>query len=109
MDGVRDIFPDEDRRDAALVRLGRRVSLDLAERNGRKRGIYYRPRRLTPTPAQLRVIEAISHGVGNRGAAELLGLSPDTVKTHLKQASRLLGAKDRAHLVALALRLRLIQ
>lgn len=103
-------WPDEDRRDAALVRVSRRVSFDVAEQNGHGRNrSYVQPRRLTPTQGQLRVIEAISHGVGNRGAAELLGISPETVKAHLRQASRMMGAKDRTHLVALALRLRLIQ
>lgn len=56
------------------------------------------------TAQEKRVIEAVSHGVGNKGAAQILGLSEETIKSHLKHASIKLKAKDGRHLVANAMR-----
>lgn len=56
------------------------------------------------TPHQIRVIEAASHGMTNNDIAEILGVSLESVKHHLKNASRILKAKNRAHLVANAMR-----
>ena len=87
-------WPDPDRRDAALLRCLERT---------------YRSQHLVqPTPSQLRVLAALSHGVDQRGAAELLGITFETVKTQLRDAKRRLGCKTTAHAVAEALRRDLI-
>jgi hypothetical protein len=42
-------------------------------------------------------------GLPNQQIAERLGICEDTVKSHVKAVFRKLGARDRAHAVALAL------
>jgi DNA-binding NarL/FixJ family response regulator len=42
-------------------------------------------------------------GLGNKGIAERLCISEDTVRSHVKAIFRKLGARDRAHAVALGL------
>ena len=58
--------------------------------------------------AELRTLEAMSRGVGIRGAADLVGYSTYTVQDHLVQARRVLQAKNTTHAVAEALRRGLI-
>lgn len=90
------LMPDPDRRDDALERI--QATIDLADR------IW--PTHVLPhlTPGQTRVVEALSHGLGYSGAAEVLGMSEHTVQTHVKRAMRSMRAKNQAHLVAEALR-----
>jgi DNA-binding NarL/FixJ family response regulator len=49
------------------------------------------------------VLDEMMLGLGNRAIATRLCISEDTVKTHVKAVFRKLGARDRAHAVALAL------
>lgn len=51
---------------------------------------------------ELEVLGRVSEGETNPQISAALGLSEDTVKTHLRRAFRKLGARDRAHAVALA-------
>ncbi len=62
------------------------------------------PAREKPTPAQLRVISAISHGMNLKETAEILGISWETAKTHIRNAKLRTVAKTTAHLVAICLR-----
>lgn len=62
--------------------------------------------RLSPREAD--VARLLAEGLSNRQIARGLGLSEATVKSYLSQLFEKLGASDRAHAVALALRSRLI-
>jgi DNA-binding CsgD family transcriptional regulator len=65
-----------------------------------------------PVPAERRrltnrereVLSVLASGASLREISEQLSLSPHTVKTHLRNAVRRLGARHRAHAIALALR-----
>lgn len=61
------------------------------------------------TPGQVRILEALSHGMGYKGAADLLGLSPETIKWQAQGARYRLRAKNTTHAVAIALRKGLIK
>jgi DNA-binding CsgD family transcriptional regulator len=50
------------------------------------------------TPAESRVVELISEGHSNRSAAGELGVSPNTVNTHLRAVFRKLDVKSRVQL-----------
>ncbi len=56
------------------------------------------------TPRQREILQAFADGYTADQVADRLGLSPQTVRTHAKLALPRLGAKDRAHAVAIALR-----
>lgn len=56
------------------------------------------------TPRQREVLQLFADGLSPEQAARRLGLSPDTVRTHAKASLPRLGARDRAHAVAIALR-----
>lgn len=56
------------------------------------------------SPREIEVVELAAEGLGNVEIARRLGLSALTVKSHLARMTRRLGARDRAHLVLLALR-----
>jgi DNA-binding NarL/FixJ family response regulator len=58
-------------------------------------GTPYGPRPLGLTAQQQRILELVATGLSNRAIAGELGISPDTVKTHLAAAMRLLDAGDR--------------
>jgi DNA-binding NarL/FixJ family response regulator len=58
---------------------------------------------------ELQVIELIADGKTNKEIASVLGISGETVKSHLKRLYEKLGASDRAQAVAIALRQRLIE
>jgi DNA-binding CsgD family transcriptional regulator/PAS domain-containing protein len=53
-------------------------------------------------PAEVRVFELIAAGISGRGAAEALGISPSTVKTHTVRLFDKLGVHTRAELVRFA-------
>jgi DNA-binding NarL/FixJ family response regulator len=71
---------------------------------------------LTPTTAstawntlsgrEQEVIELLAAGLNGEQIAARLVLSPETVKTHVRNAMQRLGARTRAHAVALAIRAR---
>lgn len=56
------------------------------------------------SPRELDVLKFVSNGCANTEIAELLGVSLNTVKNHLKAIFEKMGAADRAEAVALALR-----
>ena len=60
------------------------------------------------TLIQRTVLQGMSQGRSNRDIANALGISEDAVKSHAAGLYRKLGARDRAHAVALGLRQRLI-
>ena len=61
------------------------------------------------TGREMEILQLIANGMSTDEAATALERSPATVKTHIRSAFKKLGANHRAHAVALALRLRLIQ
>ncbi|WP_439816734.1 response regulator [Zavarzinia sp. CC-PAN008] len=61
------------------------------------------------TARELEILEHLAEGRANKTIAATLSLSEDTVKAHLKHLYEKLGAADRAHAVALALRQDLIR
>lgn len=65
-------------------------------------------KRMSLTPRELSVLRLASNGHRIRRIAELLQLGEETVRSHTKKAQVKLGAKDRAHAVAEALRHQLI-
>jgi DNA-binding NarL/FixJ family response regulator len=56
------------------------------------------------TPAELDVVALLPKGMPNREIAHELGISENTVKTHLRHALRKLGVRDRAQAAALVVR-----
>ena len=58
----------------------------------------------TLTPRELEVVRAIVSGMTNGEIADVLCLSPFTVKTHANRAMTKVGARDRAQLVTFAVR-----
>jgi DNA-binding NarL/FixJ family response regulator len=55
------------------------------------------------SPREREVLDEVLAGFGNKVIAQRLCISEDTVKSHVKAIFRKLGARDRAHAVALAL------
>ena len=56
------------------------------------------------TPREQEVLELLVEGMSNIEIGQCLFLSPKTVKSHLTFMSRKIHAKNRTHLVVLALR-----
>ena len=88
-------WPDPDRRDDALLRC-------LCDTHRHELASEL-------TPMQRRILEAASHGLDADGIATLVGVTQESVKTHLKLARRCLRAKNTTHAVAEALRRQLIR
>ncbi len=61
------------------------------------------------TPRELDVLRHLAGGNRNRDIADLLSISEETVKAHLKHVMDKLGASDRTQAVAIALRRGIIQ
>ena len=55
------------------------------------------------TPRELDVAAAVSRGLKNNSIADLLGISLETVKTHVGNAMDKLGARDRTQMAVTAL------
>lgn len=70
----------------------------LASRNRRTKGPF------GLTLQEMRVVELLPRGLTNRMIGEELGITEDTVKTHLRHALRKLKARDRVEAAAIALR-----
>ena len=60
----------------------------------------YYPRELNEQ--HLRVIALVAEGLGNADIGKRLHITEDTVKTHLQGIFKLLGVRNRAHLVNVA-------
>jgi DNA-binding NarL/FixJ family response regulator len=60
------------------------------------------PQRITRR--QREILQFFADGLSTDDAAGRLGLSPETIRTHAKACLGRLGARDRAHAVAIALR-----
>jgi DNA-binding NarL/FixJ family response regulator len=56
------------------------------------------------TDAETKVLRLVARGLGNKDIGEQLGVASGTVKMHLHSVYSKLGASDRAHAVALAVR-----
>src|SRR4051794_26212257 len=61
------------------------------------------------TPREREVLALLAEGLTSADAAAQLGLSAETIETHVRRALRKLGARSRTHAVALALRLELLE
>jgi DNA-binding NarL/FixJ family response regulator len=61
------------------------------------------------TKRQLQILQLLANGESTTFAARQLDLSEETVKTHTKNALARLGARNRTHAVAIALRESLIE
>lgn len=61
-----------------------------------------------PTRRELEVISLLALGATGEQIATRLVVSPETVRTHIRNAMEKLGASTRAHLIAIAVRERLI-
>ena len=55
------------------------------------------------TPRELEVASGVARGLKNNAIATLLGLSVETVKTHVGNAMDKLGARDRTQMAVMAL------
>ncbi|MFD0358273.1 response regulator transcription factor [Streptomyces sp. NPDC127110] len=60
-------------------------------------------------PRPLQIMKLVATGMDNHEIADRLFLSPNTVKTHLAHAFRVLRARNRSHAVALCLTYGLIE
>jgi DNA-binding CsgD family transcriptional regulator len=99
VDEIERLWPDPDRRDAALDRLRSRVVHDRARPN----------ERIELNRRELGVLQALASGLSPAEAGVALGISHGTVKGYLKSARRMLGAKNTTQAVALAMRRGLIR
>lgn len=61
------------------------------------------------TLREVQVLECLADGLGNKEIARRLSLSEETVKSHVSNIYEKLGASDRAHAVAIALRMKIIE
>jgi PAS domain S-box-containing protein len=61
------------------------------------------------TPREREVVRLVALGADTRGIAAELSLSPETVRTHVRNAMTKTGAHTRAHLVALLLADRMLE
>ncbi len=64
--------------------------------------------RSTLSVREMHILEALADGLSNKMIARSLSITEETVKSHLKKVYEKLGASDRAHAVAIALRQNLI-
>jgi len=69
-------------------------------------GMGLRPVRSTLTDREWEVLDMLSGGASNEDISRVLVLSPETVRTHLKNLYRKLEVRSRADAVAAAMRLR---
>jgi DNA-binding CsgD family transcriptional regulator len=60
------------------------------------------------TPRELAVLRLVSLGKDTSEIANMLGIGEETVRTHLKKVQNKLGANNRAHAAAEAIRQQLM-
>lgn len=70
---------------------------------------YHLERQLQPTPRQLEILREIAYGKQNKTIAHERNLSVQTIRNHLTDLYRRLGASGRAHAVTLAIQRGLIK
>lgn len=56
------------------------------------------------SPRERQVLQLIADGITAQGVAAIIGCSTSMVRSHIDQLKRKLGARNRSHLVALAMR-----
>ena len=61
------------------------------------------------SPRQRQILESITRGLSNAQIALLLGISPESVKTHVANLFGKIGAANRSEAVAIALRAHLLK
>ena len=61
------------------------------------------------TPREVEVLRHVVEGNGNRGIGEILRISEETVKVHIKHIMEKLGARDRSQAITIAARRGIIQ
>ena len=61
------------------------------------------------SPRQRQILESIARGLSNAQIALLLGISPESVKTHVANLYGKIGAANRSEAVAIALRAHLLE
>jgi DNA-binding NarL/FixJ family response regulator len=72
-----------------------RLTSFLARSNGQRRYLL--------SPREREILQLLAKGLSGEDAAQELHLSPETVRTHVRNAMSKLGASTRVHAVALAL------
>jgi PAS domain S-box-containing protein len=87
------------------VATGRRLVLFVALSTSRWGGSFRRSVEIDRepgalSPRELEIVRAISHGESGPEIAAELHISHDTVRTHVRNAMKKVGARSRAHLVA---------
>lgn len=60
--------------------------------------------RAEPTLTQMLLLRFIAEGYTTNEAADEIGMSHFTARTHVQSAMRILGAKSRTHAVAMCIR-----
>jgi two-component system NarL family response regulator len=96
-------------RTAAVELLMRAVNAALAQESFIDPAVPPAGSRGRLTRRQREILQLLANGESTTVAARELGLSEETVKTHTKNALGRLGARNRSHAVAIALRESLIQ
>jgi DNA-binding NarL/FixJ family response regulator len=91
-------------RTAAAEALRQAVRAALAHERFVDPAVPPRGKRGKLTRRQREILQLLADGQSTTFAAGALGLSEETVKTHTKKAMARLGAKNRTHAVAIALR-----
>jgi LuxR family maltose regulon positive regulatory protein len=61
------------------------------------------------TPKEIEILERVAEGSSNPHIAAKVGASESTVRTHLRNINRKLGARSRAEAVAISRRLDVIR
>jgi DNA-binding NarL/FixJ family response regulator len=93
-ESIRTVHGGDPYLDQALTRL----VFDLVGRGQGKRGPY------GLTPSEMDVVVLLPKGLMNREIAAELGITENTVKTHLRHALRKLGVRDRAQAAAIVVK-----
>jgi NarL family two-component system response regulator LiaR len=93
---------------AGEAAISRRLTMALIERYRRTRedGLGMRPVRSTLTAREWEVLDLLCAGCSTEAIADELVLSPETVRSHVKNLLRKMGVKSRREAIAAAHRLR---
>jgi two-component system, NarL family, response regulator len=91
-------------RTASPAELRKAVEAAIAQESFMDPGLPPKGSRGKLTRRQLQILQLLADGESTTFAARSLGLSEETVKTHMKNALARLGARNRTHAVAIGLR-----